>query len=63
MPDNTDTNEILFVWPGDLHLETADRENYRVSRWMVGEVNNLIQPDFVQFAGDNVRPPGSRFPR
>ncbi len=55
MPNHTDSNEILFVWPGDLHLETADRENYRVSKWMVDEVNNLIQPDFVQFAGDNVQ--------
>jgi hypothetical protein len=23
--------------------------------WMADEVNELIQPDFVQFAGDNVQ--------
>jgi hypothetical protein len=46
---------IVFVWPGDLHLETAEMENYRTARWMVDEVNRLIRPDFVQFAGDNVQ--------
>jgi predicted phosphodiesterase len=51
MPQET----VTFVWPGDLHLETADRENYQTARWMVDEVNRLIRPDFVQFAGDNVQ--------
>lgn len=46
---------VTFVWPGDLHLETADRDNYRAAAWMVEEVNRLIRPDFVQFAGDNVQ--------
>jgi 3',5'-cyclic-AMP phosphodiesterase len=46
---------VTFVWPGDLHLETADRENYRVALWMADEVNELVRPDFVQFAGDNVQ--------
>lgn len=46
---------VTFVWPGDLHIETADGENYRVAQWMVREVNDLIRPDFVQFAGDNAQ--------
>lgn len=46
---------VTFVWPGDLHLETADRENYRTAEWMIDEVNRLVRPDFVQFAGDNVQ--------
>ena len=46
---------VTFVWPGDLHLETADRPNYKTALWMADEVNDLIKPDFVQFAGDNVQ--------
>jgi predicted phosphodiesterase len=46
---------VIFVWPGDLHLESADRPNYKTALWMADEVNNLIRPDFVQFAGDNVQ--------
>lgn len=46
---------VTFVWPGDLHLEAADRPNYETALWMADEVNELIQPDFVQFAGDNVQ--------
>jgi predicted phosphodiesterase len=46
---------VIFVWPGDLHLESADRPNYKTALWMADEVNNLVQPDFVQFAGDNVQ--------
>ena len=46
---------VTFVWPGDLHLEFPDRPNYQTALWMVDEVNNLIKPDFVQFAGDNVQ--------
>ncbi|HJT80650.1 MAG TPA: metallophosphoesterase [Chthoniobacterales bacterium] len=46
---------VTFVWPGDLHLESADRPNYKVALWMADEVNELIRPDFVQFAGDNVQ--------
>jgi predicted phosphodiesterase len=46
---------IVFVWPGDLHLESAERPNYKTALWMADEVNELIQPDFVQFAGDNVQ--------
>lgn len=46
---------VTFVWPGDLHLETPDRPNNQVAQWMADEVNELIQPDFVQFAGDNVQ--------
>jgi len=46
---------VTFVWPGDLHLETPDRENYRVAQWMVDDVNNRVRPDFVQFAGDNAQ--------
>lgn len=46
---------VTFVWPGDLHLETPDRENVRVSKWMVDDVNKRVRPDFVQFAGDNAQ--------
>lgn len=46
---------VLFVWPGDLHLEFPDRPNYKTALWMADEVNAIIRPDFVQFAGDNVQ--------
>jgi len=46
---------ITFVWPGDLHLESPDRPNYKAALWMADEVNELIRPDFIQFAGDNVQ--------
>ncbi len=46
---------VTFVWPGDLHLESEDRPNYKTALWMADEVNELIRPDFVQFAGDNVQ--------
>jgi predicted phosphodiesterase len=49
------TKPVVFVWPGDLHLEFTDRPNYQTALWMVDEVNELIRPDFVQFAGDNVQ--------
>ena len=49
------TKSVTFVWPGDLHLEAADRPNYQTAHWMADEVNELIRPDFVQFAGDNVQ--------
>jgi predicted phosphodiesterase len=46
---------VVFVWPGDLHLEFEDRPNYKTALWMADEVNDLIRPNFVQFAGDNVQ--------
>ena len=46
---------VTFVVPGDLHLTEPGLENHRVALWMVGEVNDLIRPDFVQFIGDNVQ--------
>jgi 3',5'-cyclic-AMP phosphodiesterase len=46
---------VVFVWPGDLHLEFEDRPNYKTALWMADQVNDLIRPDFVQFAGDNVQ--------
>lgn len=46
---------VVVVVPGDLHLTEPDRENVRVARWVVSEVDNLIRPDFVQFIGDNVQ--------
>jgi len=48
-------NTVVFVWPGDLHLEFPDRPNYNTALWMADEVNQLVRPDFVQFAGDNVQ--------
>ncbi|MGI8889735.1 MAG: metallophosphoesterase family protein [Chthoniobacterales bacterium] len=50
-----DAEPVTFVWPGDLHLEAEDRPNYKVALWMADDVNELIRPDFVQFAGDNVQ--------
>jgi hypothetical protein len=47
--------EVIVVVPGDLHLTEPDFDNARVARWMVGEVNDLIRPSFVQFIGDNVQ--------
>jgi Icc protein len=46
---------VIVVVPGDLHLTAPGLINYRVARWMVDEVNELIRPDFVQFIGDNVQ--------
>ncbi len=46
---------VVFVWPGDLHLTKPDLENHRTALWMADEVNSLIRPDFVQFAGDNAQ--------
>jgi 3',5'-cyclic-AMP phosphodiesterase len=52
---NVANPSVVCVIPGDLHLTKPDLENHRVSRWMVGEVNHLVRPDFVQFIGDNVQ--------
>ena len=30
-------------------------DNHRVALWMIGEVNDLIRPEFVQFIGDKVQ--------
>ncbi|WP_422924119.1 metallophosphoesterase family protein [Singulisphaera sp. PoT] len=46
---------VTFVVPGDLHLTEPGLENHRAALRMVGEVNELIRPDFVQFIGDNVQ--------
>jgi 3',5'-cyclic-AMP phosphodiesterase len=46
---------VTFVWPGDLHLESEDRLNYKTALWMADEVNEIVRPDFVQLAGDNVQ--------
>jgi hypothetical protein len=46
---------VVVVWPGDLHLETSDRENYRCAEAVIEQINTLVKPDFVQFAGDNVQ--------
>jgi Icc protein len=46
---------VVIVVPGDLHLTEPDRDNERVARWVIHEVNTLIRPDLVQFIGDNVQ--------
>jgi hypothetical protein len=51
MPKETDPPVVVVV-PGDLHLTEPGRENARVARWAVGEINQLIRPAFVQFIGD-----------
>ena len=54
MNENTHA-PIVIVVPGDLHLTRPGLENHRTALWMVDEVNRLIEPDFVQFIGDNVQ--------
>lgn len=46
---------LVFVIPGDLHLTHSGKENHQAAFWMVDEVNDYVQPDFVQFIGDNVQ--------
>jgi Icc protein len=46
---------ITFVVPGDLHLTTRGRENYEAALCVIRDANELIDPDFVQFIGDNVQ--------
>lgn len=46
---------VIFVVPGDLHLTDTNQENYRVANQAIEEINRLIQPDFVQFVGDNAQ--------
>jgi len=52
---NSHCAPVTFVVPGDLHLTEAHLENHRVARWAVGEINDLIRPDFAVFIGDNVQ--------
>ncbi|OJW06407.1 MAG: hypothetical protein BGO49_03410 [Planctomycetales bacterium 71-10] len=51
----TQDSSVTFVVPGDLHLTEAGLENHRVALWAVGEINDLIRPDFTLFIGDNVQ--------
>ncbi len=46
---------VVIIVPGDLHLTEPGLDNVKAARWMVGEANGLIRPDFVQFIGDNVQ--------
>jgi 3',5'-cyclic-AMP phosphodiesterase len=46
---------VTFVVPGDLHLTTRGRENYEAALCVIRDANELIDPDFVQFIGDNVQ--------
>jgi 3',5'-cyclic AMP phosphodiesterase CpdA len=46
---------VVFVWPGDLHLTEAGLPNHQAGLASVEQINTLIRPDFVQFAGDNVQ--------
>jgi 3',5'-cyclic AMP phosphodiesterase CpdA len=50
-----DPSPVVFVVPGDLHLTEPGLDNHRAACSMIDEVNRLIQPDFVQFIGDNVQ--------
>lgn len=51
----TTDRPVTVVVPGDLHLAEPGLPNHRTALWVVGEVNDLIRPDFVQFIGDNVQ--------
>lgn len=46
---------VVFVWPGDLHLTRPDADNHLAAGKVLDEVESLIKPDFVQFAGDNTQ--------
>jgi Icc protein len=46
---------VVFVVPGDLHLTESGRDNHRAALAVIDEINRLVQPDFVQFIGDNVQ--------
>jgi predicted phosphodiesterase len=52
---SVEPDAVTFVVPGDLHLTEPGLENHRVAQWMIQEVNDVIEPDFVQFIGDNVQ--------
>ncbi len=52
---NAPNAPVVVVIPGDLHLTEPGLENVRVAHWVVDQANALIQPDFVQFIGDNVQ--------
>ncbi len=49
------SSAITFVWPGDLHLDEPQRPNHLAAHHVADEINALVKPDFVQFAGDNVQ--------
>lgn len=46
---------VTVVVPGDLHLTEPGLPNHHAALWAVGEINDLIRPDFLQFIGDNVQ--------
>lgn len=46
---------VTVAVPGDLHLTGPDQPNHAAAEWAIGEVNELVRPDFVQFIGDNVQ--------
>ena len=51
----TNPQPVVVALPGDLHLTEAGRDNHRVAEAVVGQINEIIGPDFVQFVGDNVQ--------
>jgi hypothetical protein len=46
---------VVFAWPGDLHLTEAGLPNHQTGLASIEQINTVIRPDFVQFAGDNVQ--------
>jgi calcineurin-like phosphoesterase family protein len=46
---------VVFVWPGDLHFTRPDAENHRAALHLAEDINAVIKPNFVQFAGDNAQ--------
>lgn len=49
------TEPVVFVWPGDLHLTKPEAENHKAAIHLIDEVEQVVKPDFVQFAGDNAQ--------
>ncbi len=52
---NLTDGPVTVLVPGDLHLTSRERDNYATVLCVINEANELIQPDFVQFIGDNVQ--------
>ncbi len=46
---------VTFVIPGDLHLTHGGLPNHQSAVHLIDEITHLVQPDFVQFIGDNVQ--------
>jgi predicted phosphodiesterase len=51
---NPNRDPVTVLIPGDLHLTDAGLLNHAAALAAIADANELIEPDFVQFIGDNV---------